>query len=92
MEAGRIVGNIFPLIILFISNIPTFSFFDLFLGYTKGAPSGMFGLTDKLVSLVEDILGRSGVLPNAQQALALTIIGAWFFAGLLSTLYRAIVR
>ena len=31
MKAGHVVGKIFLLIILFISNIPTFVFFDLFL-------------------------------------------------------------
>ena len=92
MEAGHVVGNIFRLIILFISNIPTFVFFDLFLGYTEGATGGLFGLTDKLVAFFENILGSAGVPPNAQHAVALVIIGAWFFAGFLSTFYRAIVR
>jgi len=92
MKEGNIVGKIFRFIILFISNIPTFVFFDLFLGYTEGAAGGMFGLTDKLVALFENILGNAGLLPDAQHAFALTIIGAWFFAGFLSTFYRAIVR
>ena len=92
MKAGHVVRKIFLLIILFISNIPTFVFFDLFLGYTEGTASGMFGLTDKLVAFFEDILGSAGLLPDAQHAFALAIIGAWFFAGFLSTFYRAIVR
>jgi hypothetical protein len=40
MKAGHAVGKIFALILLFISNIPTFVFFDLFLGYTEGAAGG----------------------------------------------------
>ena len=92
MKAGHVVRKIFLLIILFISNIPTFVFFDLFLGYTEGTASGMFGLTDKLVAFFEDILGSAGLLPDAQHAFALAIIGAWFFAGFLSMFYRAIVR
>jgi len=52
----------------------------------------MFGLTDKLVAFFESILGSAGLLPDAQHTLALAIIGAWFFAGFLSTFYRAIVR
>jgi hypothetical protein len=52
----------------------------------------MFGLTDKLVAFFDSILGRTGLLPDAQHAFALVIIGAWFFAGFLSTFYRAIVR
>ena len=92
MKEGHVVGNIFRLILFFISNIPTFVFFDLFLGYTEGAAGGMFGLTDKLVAVFESILGRTSLLPDAQHAFALAIIGAWFFAGFLSTFYRAIVR
>ena len=92
MKAGHVVRKIFLLIILFISNIPTFVFFDLFLGYTEGTGSGMFGLTDKLVAFFENILGSAGLLPDAQHAFALAIIGAWFFAGFLSMFYRAIVR
>jgi hypothetical protein len=92
MDAGHVIGNIFRLIIFFISNIPTFVFFDLFLGYTEGAAGGMFGLTDKLVAFLENILGTAGLLSDGQHALALVIIGAWFFAGFLSTFYRAIVR
>ena len=92
MEAGHVVRTIFRFIFFFISNIPTFVFFDLFLGYTEGAAGGMFGLTDKLVAFFENILGNAGLLPDAQHTLALAIIGAWFFAGFLSTLYRAIVR
>ena len=92
MKAGHVVGKIFLLIFLFISNIPTFVFFDLFLGYTEGTAGGMFGLTNKLVAFFESILGSAGLLPDAQHTLALAIIGAWFFAGFLSTLYRAIVR
>ena len=92
MKAGHAVGKIFALILLFISNIPTFVFFDLFLGYTKGAAGGMFGLTDKLVAFLQNILGSAGLLPDSQHAFALAIIGAWFFAGFLSTYYRAIVR
>ena len=92
MKAGHVVRKIFLLIILFISNIPTFVFFDLFLGYTEGTASGMFGLTDTLVAFFENILGSAGLLPDSQHALALAIIGAWFFAGFLSTFYRAIVR
>jgi len=92
MEAGHAVRKTFRLIFLFIANIPTFVFFDLFLGYTEGAAGGMFGLTDKLVAFFENILGRAGLLPGAQHTLALAIIGAWFFAGFLSTFYRAIVR
>ena len=52
----------------------------------------MFGLTGKLVAFFENILGSAGLLPDSQHALALAIIGAWFFAGFLSTFYRAIVR
>ena len=92
MKAGHVVRKIFLLIILFISNIPTFVFFDLFLGYTEGTASGMFGLTDELVAFFEKLLGSAGLLPDAQHAFALAIIGAWFFAGFLSTFYRAIVR
>ena len=92
MKAGHVARKIFRLIVLFIANIPTFVFFDLFLGYTEGAAGGMFGLTDKLVAFFENILGNAGLLPDAQHTLALAIIGAWFFAGFLSTLYRAIVR
>jgi hypothetical protein len=92
MKAGHVVGKIFSLIFLFIANIPTFVFFDLFLGYTEGTAGGMFGLTDELVAFFEHILGSAGLLPDAQRALALAIIGAWFFAGFLSTFYRAIVR
>jgi hypothetical protein len=92
MEAGHAVRKIFRSILFFISNIPTFAFFDLFLGYTEGVAGGMFGLTDKLVALLENILGRAGLLPDAQHTLALAIIAAWFFAGFLSTFYRAIVR
>ena len=92
MKEGHVVGKLFRFIILFISNIPTFVFFDLFLGYTEGAAGGMFGLTDKLVAFFENILGWAGLLPDAQHTFALAIIGAWFFAGFLSTLYRAIVR
>ena len=92
MEAGHVVRAIFRFIVFFISNIPTLVFFDLFLGYTEGAAGGMFGLTDKLVAFFESILGSAGLLPDAQHAFALAIIGAWFFAGFLSTLYRAIVR
>jgi len=92
MKAGHVVRKIFLLIILFISNIPAFVFFDLFLGYTEGTASGMFGLTDKLVAFFENILGSAGLLPDAQHAFALAIIGAWFFAGFLSMFYRAIVR
>lgn len=92
MEAGHVVGKIFRLIFVFIANIPTFVFFDLFLGYTEGAAGGMFGLTDTLVAFFENILGRTGLLPDAQHTFALAIIGAWFFAGFLSTFYRAIVR
>jgi hypothetical protein len=92
MKAGHVVGKIMLLIFLFISNIPTFVFFDLFLGYTEGAAGGMFSLTDKLVAFFENILGSAGLLPDSQHALALAIIGAWFFAGFLSTFYRAIVR
>lgn len=66
MEAGHVVRKIFRLIILFIANIPTFVFFDLFLGYTEGAAGGMFGLTDKLVAFFENILGSAGLLPEAQ--------------------------
>jgi hypothetical protein len=86
------MGKIFRLIFLFISNIPTFAFFDLFLGYTRGTAGGMFGLTDTLVTFLENLLGSVGLLPDAQHTLALAIIGAWFFAGFLSTFYRAIVR
>ena len=86
------MGKIFRLIVLFISNIPTFAFFDLFLGYTTGTAGGMFGLTDTLVTFLEKLLGSVGLLPDAQHTLALAIIGAWFFAGFLSTFYRAIVR
>jgi hypothetical protein len=92
MRAGHVVGRIFLLIFFLISNIPAFVFFDLFLGYTEGAAGGMFGLTDKLVVFFENILGTAGFLPDTQHALALAIIGAWFFAGFLSTFYRAIVR
>ena len=92
MEAGHVVRTIFRFIFFFISNIPTLVFFDLFLGYTEGAAGGMFGLTDKLVAFFESILGSAGLLPDAQHTLALAIIGAWFFAGFLSTFYRAIVR
>ena len=92
MKEGHIVGKIFRLIFLLIANIHTFVFFDLFLGYTEGAAGGMFGLTDRLVAFFENILGRTSLLPDAQHTLALAIIGAWFFAGFLSTLYRAIVR
>ena len=92
MEARHVVGKIFRFIFFFISNIPTFVFFDLFLGYTEGSAGGMFGLTDKLVAFFENILGSAGLLPDSQHALALAIIGAWFFAGFLSTFYRAIVR
>ena len=92
MEAGHAVRKIFRLIFLFIANIPTFVFFDLFLGYTEGVAGGMFGLTDKLVAFFENILGRAGLLPDAQHPLALAIIGVWFFTGFLSTFYRAIVR
>ena len=92
MEAGHVVRHIFRFIFFFISNIPTFVFFDLFLGYTEGTVGGLFGLTDKLVTFFEDILGRTGLLPDAQHTLALAIVGAWFFAGFLSTFYRAIVR
>jgi hypothetical protein len=92
MKVGHVVGNIFRLIILFISNIPTFVFFDLFLGYTEGTAGGMFGLTTTLVAFFENILGRTGLLPDAEHASALAIIGAWFFAGFLSTFYRAVVR
>ena len=92
MKAGYVVGKIMRFIFLFISSIPTLAFFDLFLGYTEGVAGGMFGLTDKLVTFFENILGRTGLLPDAQHAFALAIIGAWFFAGVLSTFYRAIVR
>lgn len=92
MEAGHGVRKIFRFIVFFISNIPTFVFFDLFLGYTEGSAGGMFGLTDKLVAFFENILGGAGLLPDAQHTLALAIIGAWFFAGFISTFYRAIVR
>jgi hypothetical protein len=92
MEAGHVVRKIFRLILFFIANIPTFVFFDLFLGYTEGTAGGMFGLTDKLVAVFENILGSTGLLPEAQHTFALAIIGAWFFAGFLSTFYRAIVR
>jgi hypothetical protein len=92
MEAGHAVRKIFRFILFFISNIPTFVFFDLFLGYTEGVAGGMFGLTNKLIALLENILGRAGLLPDTQHTLALAIIAAWFFAGFLSTLYRAIVR
>jgi hypothetical protein len=92
MKEGHVAGNIFRLILFFISNIPTFVFFDLFQGYTEGTAGGMFGLTDKLVAFFENILGRTGLLPDVQHTFALTIIGAWFFAGFLSTFYRAIVR
>jgi hypothetical protein len=92
MEAGHVVRTIFRFIVFFISNIPTLVFFDLFLGYTEGTGGGMFGLTDKLVAFFESILGSAGLLPDAQHTLALAIIGAWFFAGFLSTFYRAIVR
>ena len=92
MKEGNVVGKIGRFILFFISNIPTFVFFDLFLGYTEGATGGMFGLTNKLVAFFESILGRTGLLPDAQHSFALAIIGAWFFAGFLSTFYRAIVR
>jgi hypothetical protein len=92
MKAGHAVGRIFRLIFLFIVNIPTFVFFDLFLGYSQGTAGGMFGLTDKLVTFFENILGSARLLPDAQHTVALAIIGAWFFAGFLSTFYRAIVR
>ena len=92
MEAGHVVRTIFRFIVFFFSNIPTFVFFDLFLGYTEGSAGGMFGLTDKLVAFFENILGSAGLLPDAQHTLALAIIGAWFFAGFLSTFFRAIVR
>ena len=92
MEAGHVVRTVFRFIVFFISNIPTLVFFDLFLGYTEGTAGGMFSLTDKLVAFFESILGSAGLLPDAQHTLALAIIGAWFFAGFLSTLYRAIVR
>ena len=92
MKAVHVVGKIMLLIFLFISNILTFVFFDLFLDYTEEAAGGMFGLTDKLVAFFENILGSAGFLPDAQHAFALAIIGAWFFAGFLSTFYRAIVR
>ena len=92
MKTGHAVGKIYALILLFISNIPTFVFFDLFLGYSKGVAGGMFGLTDKLVTFLQNILGSAGLLPDSQHAFALAIIGAWFFAGFLSTFYRAIVR
>jgi len=92
MEAGHVVRTIFRFIFFFIANIPTFVFFDLFLGYTEGTAGGMFGLTDRLVAFFESILGRAGLLRDAQHTLALAIIGAWFFAGFLSTFYRAIVR
>lgn len=92
MKEGHVVGKIGRFILFFISNIPTFVFFDLFLGYTEGAAGGMFGLTDKLVAFFENILGRTGLLPDAQHTFALAIIGAWFFAGFLLTFYRAIVR
>ena len=92
MKAGHGVRRAFALIFLFISNIPTFVFFDLFLGYTEGASGGMFGLTDKLVAFLENILGSAGLPPDVQHPFALAIIGAWFFAGFLSTFYRAIVR
>jgi hypothetical protein len=52
----------------------------------------MFGLTDKLVAFLENILGSAGLLRDAQYAFALAIIGAWYFAGFLSTFYRAIAR
>ena len=92
MKKGHVAGTLFRFIILFISNIPTFVFFDLFLGYTEGAAGGMFGLTDTFVAFSENILGRVGLQPDAQHTFALAIIGTWFFAGFLSTLYRAIVR
>jgi len=92
MEAGHTIRKILRLILFFIANIPTFVFFDLFLGYTEGAAGGMFGLTDKLVAFFDNILGRAGLLADVQHTLALAIIGAWFFAGFLSTFYRAIVR
>ena len=74
MEAGHTVRKIFRLILFFIANIPTFVFFDLFLGYTEGAAGGMFGLTDKFVAFFENILGRAGLLADAQHTLALAII------------------
>jgi len=52
----------------------------------------MFGMSDKLVPFFDNILGRAGLLADVQHTLALAIIGAWFFAGFLSTFYRAIVR
>ena len=52
----------------------------------------MFDLTVTLVAFFENIFGTAGLLPDAQHALALVIIDAWFFAGFLSTFHRAIVR
>ena len=56
MKAGHVVRKIFLLILLFISNIPTFVFFDLFLGYTEGAAGGMFEIKIGRASCRERVL------------------------------------